>query len=61
MALGDRALVGVDVAEVATDGVRLDDGGFVEAPAVREWFDRIFMPGERSDPMPARSQIGETD
>ena len=29
-------------------------------PAVREWFDRTFMPGERN-PVPARSQINELD
>ena len=29
-------------------------------PAVREWFDRIFLPGAR-EPMPARSQVSELD
>ena len=30
-------------------------------PWVREWFDRVFLPGETSDPLPARSQITEAD
>lgn len=30
-------------------------------PAVREWFDRVFLPGERGEPVPARSQISEAD
>ena len=28
-------------------------------PWVREWFDRTFLPGEREDPLPVRSQIHE--
>ena len=30
-------------------------------PAVREWFDRVFLPDETSDPLPARSQMSEAD
>lgn len=30
-------------------------------PPIREWFDRTFLPGERGDPLPARSRISEAD
>lgn len=30
-------------------------------PSVREWFDRVFLPGEREEPLPARSHISEAD